>query len=183
MSMNHRPRVLRPSPECAEFAPLLALMGQEQLDEQDANDVRQHLATCAYCQREVQGYNTLDAALSRHFGAPARQPLARDDISQIMREDYRPATNAADLQDEPEERFGRQPGSEYKAPSERARFSSQNQLPFCPEKRKRSRKVLSLFSAMAAVLVIGLVTAALFASHNGLLSVGAEPHARALGYE
>src|SRR5260370_37789964 len=101
MSMNHRPRTLRPGPDCAAFAPLLALVGQEHLDEPDASDLGQHLATCAYCQRELQGFNALDDALSRHFGAPARLPLSRDAITQMMRDDYRPATYAADVQAEP----------------------------------------------------------------------------------
>lgn len=170
MSMNHRPRTLRPGPECAEYAPLLALVGQEDLDDHDTNGLRHHLATCAYCQRELQGYNALDAALSRHFGAPARPPLSRDDVFQMMQEDYRPASDAADFQDEPAAPYDEPPRRSTPMP---APLPSRAPRPLA--RRPRPRRALSIFSAIAAVLVIALAAAALFASHKGPPNVGNQP--------
>ncbi len=169
-SMNHRPRMLRPGPECVEFAPLLALVGQEDLDDHDTNGLRHHLATCAYCQRELRGYNALDDALSRHFGAPARPPLSREDVFQIMQEDYRPASDAADVQDEPAAPYDAPPRRSMPIPA-----PLPSRAPRRMPRRSRTRRALSIFSAIAAVLVIALAAAALFASHKGPPNVGHNP--------
>ncbi len=167
MSMNHRPRALRPGPECAKFAPLLALVGQEDVDTLDTSELRQHLATCAYCQRELQGYHALDAALSRQFGVPARPPLARADIAYIMREDYRSATGTDDVQEAPAARLDAQPRRSTPIPP-----PTLSKAPRPLARRTRTRRVLSLFSAVAAVLVIALVAAALFASRHNVPATG-----------
>jgi hypothetical protein len=168
MSMNHRPRMLRPGPECTEFAPLLALVGQDDLDDYATNDLRRHLTTCAYCRQELHSYNTLDAALSRHFGVPARSPLSRDDIRRITRDDYHPASDVAEVSEEPE------PNPHERRTRSGPPFAG-GEPPRRMPRRQRTRRMLSIFTAIAAVLVITLVAAALYVSHRGPANVGHTP--------
>jgi hypothetical protein len=114
----------------------------------------------------LQGYNALDAALSRYFAAPARPPLSQDAVLQIMRDDYRPATDGDGFQEVSEDSLNERPRrSELAQP---ARGEPPRQM----ARRPRSRRLLSILSAVAAVLVIALVTAALFASRHGVFTPG-----------
>jgi hypothetical protein len=159
------------------------MMGQERLNEPDVGNLRQDLATCSYCQRVAQGYRALDDALIRQFGASARALLSRADIAQIMGDDYRPITDAQAAADG----FSEEPDP---VPNKRPRRSggttppaAQPLTPRPLARHLRTRRVLSLFSAVAAVLVIALVAAALYASHRPV-RVGHSPTpALSLGYE
>ena len=161
MNMNHHARPPRPGPECASFAPLLALAGQERLDSGEGSALRAHLATCDYCQRERDAYDRLDSALQRHFGQPTQPPLSGRDIAQMIQNDESlPARRSASpasatmLRDEP-------PRSQAHRP-----FPAEH-----PQRPQRRRTlVISTISAVAAVLIIALISAALFASGRLVLT-------------
>ncbi len=104
MNNHHRPYRPHPGPACESFAPLLALVGQERLSARDASDLRSHLATCAYCQQELESYRWLDDALARHYGPVPRGPLSLADIRAITSRDYQPRTPPPEPLAAPEER-------------------------------------------------------------------------------
>jgi hypothetical protein len=151
---NHaRPPV--PGPACKAFIPLLPLVAQQGLDPRDTRRLRQHLASCDYCQSELDSYNSLDDALARHFGPAPRGPLSPADISAITSRAYRPRTPP------PEPLLAPAEISDQPAPRPPA--------PFRPMPRQPSRRgrLISLLSAAAAVLLIAAISLALFASHPG----------------
>lgn len=163
MTMNHRARAPRPGPDCASFADLLALAGHERLDTNDAGDLRQHLATCGYCQHELHAYNRLDDLLRHHFGPLERGPLSRREIALMMRDgDEMPARRSA----------ARPSSMALRELPQHSRDSVAigNARPPRQQAPKRSRRLISTISAVAAVLVITLVTAALFASRSHVIS-------------
>jgi hypothetical protein len=147
MNNHHYPHAPEPGPACEQFAPLLALVGQERLDPRDNSSLRQHLATCDYCQNELDGYTHLDDLLARHFGAAPRGPLSPADIRALTSRDYRPRT-APDTNN-----------------GHHTRRSAPPAHPTSPQPAVRGRRVISILSAIAAVLIIAAVSVALFASH------------------
>jgi hypothetical protein len=153
MSNNDRARPPVPGPACEYFAPLLPLIGQERLDPRDSSRLRQHLATCGYCQNELENYTWLDDALARHFGPAPRGPLSPADIRELTSRDYRPRTAPPEPLPAPElSRNHRQPRPV--APFRQPR----------PQPSRRGRRLISVLSALAAVLVIAAVSIALFES-------------------
>jgi hypothetical protein len=58
-----------PRPLCAAFAPLLPLLSSGALEDDEAAPTREHVAECAWCQRELARYVEVDEALRRGFGA------------------------------------------------------------------------------------------------------------------
>src|SRR5215469_12750519 len=66
-----------PGPECPRYAPLLPLLHAGEINPRDRDAVLRHLNTCAWCARQLAGYDTLAAAMRRHFGgaiAPTSLP-------------------------------------------------------------------------------------------------------------
>lgn len=140
-------------PICEYFAPLLPLVGQQRLDSRDSSQLRQHLATCDYCQRELDSYNWLDAALARHFGPVLRGPLSPADIHEISSRAYRPRTAQPEPAPVPEPRGNRQRTEPPIRPPR-------------PEPSQHGRRLITILSAAAAVLIIAAVSLALFESHT-----------------
>ncbi len=82
---NQHHTQLRPGPACASVVPLLALVvGQKDLNPQDAQILQAHLETCAYCRSELEGYWRLDGALARHFALSESDPLSPAEIKAIL---------------------------------------------------------------------------------------------------
>ncbi len=169
MKNTYHTRPPMPGPECASFAPLLALVGQELLHPHDASELRAHLATCDYCRTELEAYHWLDDALRRHFGPPARLPLSHRDIVHMV-------------DDEGVQRSRR---SAAFAGSEPLHAEHPRSLPLPPRGRppqrpvrRRPRHLISFISAIAAVLIIALVGVALVISHAPA-QPGRNPHPKA----
>jgi hypothetical protein len=135
---NHHDAPPTPGPECAALAPLLPLLSEGGNDTHAEAGVRGHLATCAYCQSQLAAYDRLDDALRRHFGPNAVPTLALEEIMDDIR----------DLTEEP----GSAPvHSEASAPLDRP--------------ARGPRRALPAVAAVAAVLLIALLTQLLLAGH------------------
>jgi hypothetical protein len=65
-----------PGPDCPRYAPLLPLLHAGEISPRERDAVQRHLSTCDWCARQLASYDTLAAALRRHFGpaAPADLP-------------------------------------------------------------------------------------------------------------
>ncbi|HLY31682.1 MAG TPA: hypothetical protein VKQ36_11690, partial [Ktedonobacterales bacterium] len=137
---GHTP-LLRPGPDCASFANLLPLLNVSALSEHDALHIREHLETCAYCRTQCATYGRIDVALRRYFGAPATPHLSAEAIMSITNEEQR---------------------HESVAPPTKTPTPSGERPP------RRTQRIASIFSGIAAVLVMGALVTGIFAS-RGLL--------------
>ena len=155
MNDHNRARPPQPGPACEYFAPLLPLVGQERLNPRDSSSLRQHLATCDYCQSELDSYTWLDDTLARHFGPAPRGPLSPGDIRELTSRAYRPRTNVPEPMPAPESLSNHH----QQRPSAAFRLAP-------PQPARRGRRVISILSAVAAVLVIAAVSLALFESRT-----------------
>ncbi len=136
--MNERTRIPLPRPEaaCSAFVDLLPLLGEETLAGDEAQALREHLSTCAYCQTQRATYERIATALSR-YGEPAEErPFSAEELLQITQD----------------------------APPLPAAPPTPAAFPAAP--RRRVVRLVSGFSALAAVLVIAIITATLIASHH-----------------
>jgi hypothetical protein len=163
MNNDYRTRPPAPGPACEYFAPLLPLVGQKRLDPRDSSHLRQHLATCNYCQSELDSYNWLDGALARHFGPAPRGPLSPGDIRELTSSAYRPHTAPPEPVPMPEPQ-----GEQRPRHSDQSQRPGPPSRPARPQPSQRGRRLIPILSALAAVLVIAAVSLALFASHPGL---------------
>jgi len=134
---SHAPQ---PTPDCATYSPLVPLLAYGLLEAVEAEDVRAHLATCAYCQTQAALDDALDAAVRE-------QVLPMDDedrllftTEEILRMSDRSAEGRTDTQ--PTTDQAHSPGA------------------------RRFRMRVAFVSAAAAVLLACLVGAGLF-SHSG----------------
>ncbi|HLY30787.1 MAG TPA: hypothetical protein VKQ36_07145 [Ktedonobacterales bacterium] len=89
MNNHHSPEgALAPTFTCIRFAPLLAAMDElSEVSELPAAEwrdelaqAREHLASCAWCQREAQAYARLDEVMRHAVGTAALMPLRTEDI-------------------------------------------------------------------------------------------------------
>jgi hypothetical protein len=71
------------SPECARYAELLPQFRHGTLTRAEDFALRNHLATCAYCQAHLADYDRLDAALSSYLGRFARTTPVTDDLVRV----------------------------------------------------------------------------------------------------
>ncbi len=147
--MNHNRPQPRPGPACASVAPLVAqVVGQKRLHPEDAETLQAHLETCAYCRFELDSYQRLDDALARHFAPPRHNPLSPGEIDAIITRRYRPRSASPD-----------RPTRPASAPSRRPPAPSQE------PPRRRGYRLISTLSALAAVLLVGVIGLAIFLSH------------------
>jgi hypothetical protein len=131
-----------PGSDCSTFADLLPLLGEGLLPEPEASQVRAHLAGCAYCQRQDAAYQRIDANLRRYFGGLPPLRLSPEDMMSLF-------DDGLHLEGAP---------SAGPAP-----------LPTAPPRRAfGARRFISILSAVAAVLIIGVVVTALIASRGVL---------------
>jgi streptogramin lyase len=157
MSMNHKTPSPAPRPLCALYTPRLALLVQNQLDANEAAEVRAHLAECEFCQLRLREYEMVWGALHRHIGvepssgqshsAPAALGAPRDRAAHrsapplFTLEDIMRAANQQDR--------------------ETASTPTSHQRPRLPEPSPRAR-MFTTFGAVAAVLVLTILAASLF---------------------
>src|SRR5262249_47206109 len=87
MNHNHPTPPPAPQPLCAVIEPLLPLLSQGRLDAEETRSTREHVATCAWCQRQLRDYDRLRDALRRleafdDLGLSGYRALTRDEILQ-----------------------------------------------------------------------------------------------------
>lgn len=82
-----------PTPLCAAYAPMLALLRVES-PEPAPEAVRAHVAGCVWCRAKLATFEVLDGALVRHFGlesAPHPHPSLEDIMTRSQQDDAPPA--------------------------------------------------------------------------------------------
>src|SRR5690242_19236589 len=126
----------RSEPACAAFEPLLPLVSHHLLEPEEARHLQAHVAGCAHCRATLAAYERLDAALRQRFEQMAVSPPHTEESMKKIEEAQERETPLAPVPRRPQQ----------------ARF--------------RPSRVVSWVGALAAVLVIALVAAALFASHR-----------------
>src|SRR6185437_4584049 len=116
------PQPVLPTPDCAMFAPLLPLLDSYDLSPEEAARAREHLNTCAWCQREYAAHAIVDGALRRHFGelSPGTPPFLTMEniVNTIDTQDpstqpstgFAPTTPLAEQPNRPQYRPGRLTG-------------------------------------------------------------------------
>lgn len=65
---NHRHTLPVVTPRCAALRSLLPLFSSGMLSPSEAEDVRAHVVTCAWCQDKLAGFAVVEDALRRHYG-------------------------------------------------------------------------------------------------------------------
>ena len=73
---NHRHTLPVATPRCAALRSLLPLLSSGMLAPAEAEGVREHVATCAWCQNKLASFAVVEDALRRHYGAAGRAPYA-----------------------------------------------------------------------------------------------------------
>lgn len=99
---NHRHAPPVAAPDCAALRPLLPLLSNGELDANLAEDVRAHVATCAWCQDKLASLVVVDDALRRHYGpalalADHLEPepeITLDDVLRTAAAEAHPAPSA-----------------------------------------------------------------------------------------
>jgi streptogramin lyase len=121
------------TPACVSVAHLLPLLDADELTENEAAAVREHVATCARCQSRMAGFAVVDSALRRHYGEPmnSESVIALADV-----------ISTAEIEEEP------------------ISIERRNNLGI-PARRYRLASVSSVFGTVAAVLAITLLAALL----------------------
>lgn len=148
--MTHPTPMPAPTPECAAFEPLLPLLNTDTLTPDEATATRQHIAGCAWCRAQCEGYDVFEVALRRHY---------RSDVSGIRLEGIMRAGRDADADaDEAMEDDSSPLVLEISAIT-----------PATPTTPGTSRKRLR-FAEIAAVVVVGLLVATLLVNRAGVLS-------------
>ena len=146
MMNQHHPQ-LRPGPACASVAPLMALVvGQKDLDPQDAQTLQAHLETCAYCRSELEEHRRLDGALARHFALPTSDPLSPAEINAILDQTSQPAAKSSARSLKPASKGTERP-----------------LLPASTPRRPRGLRFISSLSALAAAVLLVILTGSLVA--------------------
>jgi hypothetical protein len=148
-----------PGPFCAVYAPLLPLLDAQALTSEEEASLREHLADCAWCQKQLAAYGVVDDALRRQYAALLSvQPLKLEDILRASQS---------------ERQFSREQAT--RANTGRAlRAANPPDLPEAPTSsrgvarreehgQQRSRPWATL-GAVAATLLIVVLAAALFTS-------------------
>lgn len=154
MSMNHHRPLPAPRSLCALFTPRLSLLVLDKLDADEAAEVRAHLADCDYCQVRLREYEILRGALHRTFGVEPAQPATAVSGATRERAIRRTAPPVFTLED-----------IMHAANQEDTSTSTSLQPRRLPEPSPRKR-VLTALGAIAAVLVLSVLAASLFASRN-----------------
>jgi hypothetical protein len=148
-----------PGPFCAIYAPLLPLLDAQALAADEEASLREHLADCAWCQKQLAAYVVVEDAVRRQYAAlPSAHPLTVKDIvrasqserqsgrASVRRANARQALRAANPPDLPE------------APTLSRGIVRREE-----QGQRRSRPWATL-GAVAAALLIVVLAAALFAS-------------------
>ncbi|HEY1389211.1 MAG TPA: hypothetical protein VGF38_11760 [Ktedonobacterales bacterium] len=67
--MTHPTPIPAPTPACAAFETLLPLLDTDTLTPDEATATRTHVAGCAWCRVQRAGYDTFEATLRRHYSS------------------------------------------------------------------------------------------------------------------
>lgn len=97
MTMNHR----TPALTCAQMESLLPLLDDGENDPMYAA-ARDHLRTCAHCQRERGRYAALDQAVRERFGFSSVRPYATEDIMRQITERSEHTGNSTQISSDPQ---------------------------------------------------------------------------------
>lgn len=136
---NHRHIPPATTQRCVALRPLLPLLSSGELDAAAAEELREHVTTCAWCQEKLVSYAVVDDALRRHYGAAGRTPYA----PMSLMDDPEPEITLDDVT--------------RTAPAEA--HPGQHALSALEARRLARRPHLSPFGALAAGLVIALLAA------------------------
>lgn len=150
MNTNHHLPESTSGAACDAVAPLLPLVAQRLLEPEEAQAVQEHVAGCDHCRARLAAYDGLDHALRRRFEQIASSPIRMEELMRRVQheEQYVRREEQSDLIEE-------SPLAPLSIPS----------APLRPVRRS-PRRVFSWLAAIAAVLVIALITTALVASHH-----------------
>ena len=156
----------RPSPQplCAAFAPLLPLLSTGALTGEEERSVRDHVATCAWCQHDLATYALVEEAVREYQGA---DPTSRQ-FWQYVQQRSRPAASpsaqafpagARPLTMEDIMKASEQSRAANESGARNGNWSGDEMNP-----RPRGRRsVLTTLGAIAATLLIVILAASLFA--------------------
>ena len=150
MNNNHPLPESTSGAACDAVAPLLPLVAQRLLEPEEAEAVRAHVTGCGSCRARLAAYDGLDLALRRHFEQIASSPIRMEELMRRVQHEERYV------------RIEEQSSLIEESPSAPLSIPS---APFRPARRS-PRRVFSWMAAIAAVLVIALITTALVASHH-----------------
>lgn len=155
MNSNHHyssPNPLVPSRQCAAYADLLPVLDEPETKPSASADVRAHLATCAYCQVQLNQYAQLDATIARAVGPGATPRRGTEDIMRDILHDDTTQAEAAQIAPS--------------APTPIASGPAQPRAARQPHLPNGSRRRWSGIASLAAVLAVALLAAILFAGHG-----------------
>jgi len=154
MSMNHHTPSPAPQPLCAIYLPQLSLLVLDQLEATQEKAIRDHLADCEYCQWRLREFEILQGALHRHFGvnpSEAAAPGPRGARGRPLRAEVPPVFTLEDIM--------------HASQQDRDTQARPTQPPpRLPERSAARRRMLTAFGAIAAVLVLAVLAASLFAN-------------------
>src|SRR5262245_40351967 len=96
MKMNENRQTPPPAPQplCAVYAPLLPLLRVDELDAEQADAVRAHLADCSWCQAKLATHAVVGDALRRAFGTGYRDAPPTFTLETIMHANQRDTVTA-----------------------------------------------------------------------------------------
>ena len=141
-----------PGPFCALYSPLLPLLGARALSPEEEASLREHLADCAWCQNQLAAYVVVEDALrQRYASAPSAQPLTMEDIMRASQSD----------QQQVETR--RQANAQASHTTDLPGWSGSSRGAMQIRDPRRS-KPWAAFGAVAAVALLVVLAAALFAN-------------------
>lgn len=144
MSENHASSQPTPQPLCAIYEPMLPLLAADGLTAEERASLQEHLARCAWCQNRLATLDVVDAALRRHYASVPAAPAGSGSRSARTR----PALTLEDIM-KADQRETTTPPREA-SPAPRA---------FSLARKRR----LAALGAVAAVLVLTVLAASLFA--------------------
>jgi hypothetical protein len=140
-----------PGPFCALYSPPLPLLGARALSLEEEASLREHLADCAWCQNQLAAYVVVEDALrQRYASAPSVQPLTIEDIMRASQSD----------QQQVETR--RQADAQAPRTTDLPGWSGSTHVARGSEPRRP--RPWATFGAMAAVALLVVLAAALFAN-------------------
>ncbi len=143
--MTHSTPIPAPTPACAAFETLLPLLDTDVLTPDEATAAREHIAGCAWCRAQLAGYDTFETALRRHYSS---------DVSGV------PAIILEDVV-----RADRMVYEDEAATDDEAPLVLEVS-PIAPPIRRAPRRRWRI-AEIAAVLVVGLLAAALLVNRIG----------------
>lgn len=145
MNTNHHLPESTSSAACDAVAPLLPLVAQRLLEADEAEAVQAHVSGCDSCRARLAAYDWLDHALRRSFEQSASPPIRMEELMNRIHDEEQLPLRTKQLPP-----LGHVPAAPIHAP------------------RRSRRRLFSWVAAIAAVLVIALMTTALVASRHPL---------------